>query len=179
MGKSRLALQLCDWCNDEHWLSGFVVTDRGWPESWTPVRDTLAVLDYAAFRKIGTQPASRWLESVYSQALKAPANSGSRQPRVRIILIDRTKQGPLWFDLAISDGDLKDLTLPVQLEPDRAEFDEIVKTEFLRRTGRNPSAQENQAIASLTGRLRQQFRPLFALLTAAAVADATVSGGIQ
>ena len=172
MGKSRLALELCDRYARDHWLAGFLAAGSDWPPNWIPNRPTLIVLDYAGSKTISGRPAFKWLESIFRQTNSAAPVPQGRPPRVRIVLLDRTDQGPLWSDWSNSDSkpDLDKVTLSAPLAPDRAEFDAIVADEFLRRKGCEPSPQENHAIEALAQRLRGQFRPLFASLSAAAVA---------
>ena len=73
-----------------------------------------------------------------------------------------------------TEKDLEKLTLQIPLEANRAEFDEIVHGELYRRLGREPFSQEREAIQALIPLLRGQFRPLFGMLAAAAVAEASV-----
>ena len=170
MGKSRLAIELCDWCYAQHWLAGFVPgVDAAWPENWRPLQDTLAVVDYAASKRIGGRSVFCWIEE---QLL--PLRATPPGVRTRVILIDRTDQGPLWSDWRASEvaRDLDALTLSLDLTPDREEFDVIVREELTRRLARRPSGEEWSTVGKVADRLRQQFRPLFALLTAAAVCDA-------
>jgi hypothetical protein len=151
------------------------------PRDWIPNRDTLAVLDYAGSKSVGGQPAFQWLESVFLQTRRLSSDlsgglSSGYKPRVRIILIDRTEQGPLWraWRNSETEKDLEKLTLQIPLEANRVEFDEIVHAELCRRLGREPASREREAIQSLIPRLRGQFRPLFGMLAAAAVAEASV-----
>ncbi len=164
MGKSRLALQICDRCHGEYWLAGFL-DDNAWPPNWTPVRDTLVVLDYAASKSVAGRPAFEWLRSLFLKTVAAP--------KVRVILIDRSEQGALWSSWKVSDIhlDLDELTLHIDLKPDRTEFDRIVQTELRRRLVHDPYPAHNKAVEDLIPRLRGQFRPLFGILAAAAVAD--------
>jgi hypothetical protein len=174
MGKSRLALQICDWGHQQHWLAGFV-QESDWPAAWQPIRDTLAVLDYAASKSIDGRTAFQWLESVFLQTTGVQGERNAPPARVRIVLIDRSDQGPLWTHWRSSEveQDLAKCTLAVTLEPDRIEFDEIVRDELKRCLGREASNEEIRRANQLAERLRGQFRPLFALLTARALADST------
>ncbi|MFN7938374.1 MAG: hypothetical protein U0R19_33920 [Bryobacteraceae bacterium] len=173
MGKSRLALELCDWCHAEHWLAGFA-SSSDWPKGWIPLRDTLIVVDYAAFHRVGGGSAFEWLESIFLQNARKEGG-GAREARVRIVLVDRMEQGPLWSEWESSEiaKDLDSCTVSIALEPERSEFEVIVRQDLERRLGRHPDLQELQAIDEVTKRLREQYRPLFALLTAAALADST------
>jgi hypothetical protein len=177
MGKSRLALEICDYCHTHHWLAGFVA-EQNWPEAWTPICHTVAVLDYAASKSINGRNSFQWLESVYRQVHAAAAQPAPPPAKVRIILIDRSEQGPLWADWRASEiaADLEKVTLAVDLKPSRAEFDAIVAGEFQRRHSRPPSEEEGQLLEKVASRLRDDFRPLFALLTADAAIDTSNAG---
>ncbi|MBZ2184655.1 MAG: hypothetical protein K7J46_08065 [Bryobacter sp.] len=168
-GKSRLALELSDYCHHQGWLTGFVAKISSWPAPWQPISHTLAVVDYAASKSIGGQSVFAWLEQLYH-------HSAASSFRVRIVLIDRSEQGPLWSDWHNSEieTDLNQLTLSIPLTPfDRPEFDAMVEQEWLRR---NPGQAFSLTLAgqreALASRQRGQFRPLFALLTAAALTEA-------
>jgi hypothetical protein len=171
MGKSRLALEICDRCHAEHWLAGFHADATRWPEAWEPLRDTLVVIDYAASRSIGGQPVFRWIESLQRRLERTERSSSAK---VRVILIDRAAQGPLWTDWKNSEESdvLDQRKLDIDLQPQRDEFDSIVQRELERRLRRRPTHAERQAIGAVADRLKEQFRPLFGLLTAAAIAEA-------
>ena len=171
MGKSRLALELCDYAHRSHWLAGFVTGD--WPDPWIPNRNTLAVVDYAGSKSIAGRSGFDWLQSLFHRRAHPAQSAHGAGSNVRIVLLDRTDQGALWSDWKRSEvaGDLEELTLSINLDPDRAEFDMIVRDEFLRRTGRDLSLAEGRAVEAMAERLRGQFRPLFASLTAASLAD--------
>ncbi|MCC6540080.1 MAG: hypothetical protein IT162_21205, partial [Bryobacterales bacterium] len=164
MGKSRLAMELVDLCHAELWLAGFV-TENGWPVGgeWQPLRDTLVVLDYAAFKTVAGLDAFAWLKKLYLQ---------SSAKKVRVVLVDRSEQGPLWADWRGDElaDDLNRCTLAVDLQPDQQEFTALALEELARRIGGPPNQEQRGALDAVAARLRGQFRPLFAALTGSALA---------
>ncbi len=165
IGKSRLALELCDIFGSEYWLTGFFPPGGHWPEGWIPLQDTLIVIDYAGSKTIGGRSVFEWFKELY-------LNAGANQPLIRVILVDRTDQGQVWIDWRRSDigRDLDDVTLRIHLDAERQEFEDIVHSELRRRTQRVPTAGERWAVEAVSQRLRGQFRPLFGLLAGATLA---------
>jgi len=161
MGKSRLALRICDLCHNDHWLAGFLDSDDklDW-DHWSPILNTLIVVDYVGSKSIGKIPAFRWLESLFLQLKNGSRCANGSLNRVRVILIDRTDKGTFWTDWSQSElaADLDRIVLPVSLEPDREEFDAIVGSELQRRLGRDPRPEEQKAVHALADRMNGQFR---------------------
>jgi hypothetical protein len=146
-----------------------------------PNRDTLVVVDCAASKSVAGQPAFTWIESLLLRANLQRTEDQERLPRIRVVLADRTDHGALWTNWKNSEmaADLDRSTLSIELAPNRAEFDAIVGEELVRRLRRPPLPAERQAVESLAERLRDQFRPLFGLLTAAAIVESPTGATLQ
>jgi tetratricopeptide (TPR) repeat protein len=129
-GKTRLAIELCEWAESAGWIAGFVrqeefarFHDRHNASEWRWQKQTLVVLDYAA---ASAQVLRSCLEAL-ARGAAAP-----NEPPLRILLLERhaDRDSGWWSDLirpgglsGPGAGALIDHTAPLSLGPLRAAAD--------------------------------------------------------
>ena len=86
-GKTRLAIELCEWAERAGWSAGFVhhdelarFHDHHHPSDWQWDRPTLVVVDYAA---ASARTLRAWLEAL------AAGDAGPQAHPLRILLLER------------------------------------------------------------------------------------------
>ena len=120
-GKTRLAIELCEWAEGQGWLAGFVAYDelaafhqRQHLADWRWPKPMLVVVDYAA---ASARVLRHWLEQL------AEHQAGGA-PRLRLLLLERhaSAEAGWWAELTRFGGfgsagleDLLDPPLPVVL----------------------------------------------------------------
>ena len=126
-GKTRLAIELCEWAEQEGWSAGFVRQDelerfhtQHHPSEWQWPRPTLVVADYAA---TSLNVLRNWLEAL------ARGEAADHEHKLRILLLERhaDRETGWWAELTRPGGysgpgadSLIDGAAPLTLGPLRA-----------------------------------------------------------
>ena len=166
VGKSRLALELC--LRQSHrWRCGFLPdSDASDWQQWEPEQDTLIIIDYASARPDDVRAI---LDALH---LKRDQFAW----RVRVLLIERAAEGP-WWDTVSGTGSSQGATAEIRYDSEVLEVSELAPDELweiveavFHRAGKTSTPPRDETLAGLS-EIDSGGRPLFAALTAAALAE--------